>query len=222
MNVSTDKSIQPPTMVSEKPLVSEKPIVSEHPSPQGPQDVLIYHVADPLELLRILTSKKIQSASDLRKKESFTLYPGIPDGVTLCTRDELISKFSGGFAIVFDRTKIDGYFVPQSPIFSESLHLGGTKRGLDLSQSEEILSLSSRLRIEHPELSDRDLHQYAQTRNKQAFNEFGIQLPYVTIDYIDFNAEEYQKQSAEVLYDYFVTHAYRLFSEVDHDIALSK
>ena len=55
MNVSTDKSIQPPTMVSEKPLVSD---TFSNVSPQGPQDVLIYHVADPLELLRILTSKK--------------------------------------------------------------------------------------------------------------------------------------------------------------------
>ena len=216
MNVSTDKSIQPLTMVSEKPLVSE------NPSPQGPQDVLIYHVADPLELLRILTSKKIQSVSDLKKKESFTLYPGIPDGVTLCTRDELILKFSGGFAIVFDRTKIDGYFVPQSPIFSESLHLGGIKGGLDLSLSEEILSLSPSLKIEHPELSDRDLHTYAKKRNTQALTEFGIQLPSVTTHYCDFNAEEYQKQSAKIIKDYFIASAKELLSEVKHDIALSK
>ena len=209
-------------MNSSTELFQPHDIVSENPSPQGPQDVLIYHVADPLELFRILTSKKVKSVKCLKAENSLTLYPQIPDGVTLCTERELSLEFSGGFAIVFDRTKINNYYVPGSPFFSESLHLGGKKGGLELSQCERIECLSSDFRIAHPQLSDKDLHEYARTRNPLAFSEFSIELPSVTEAYSGFDAEKYQIESAQIIKQHLIDNAAELLSGVKHDIDLGK
>jgi len=217
--LNTDKTLLAHLFDSEQEGVVDRSLVRS-------EDVLIYHVADPLELLRILLKNRIESATELSPKQSFTLYPQIPDGVTLCTLGECAATYRSGFAIEFDRSEIPGYYVPQSSLFADSRwgQFGGVKGAIELDRvsSLTIRSLSWDLRVEHPVLTARDLHVYAISRNVQAREEFGIGLPVVPgLDkFCDFSPESYQTESARILFDYFSQHIFDLFSGVKHDIGL--
>lgn len=188
-------------------------------------DVLIYHVTDVLELLRILTRNKIEAANELKATSSFTLYPQIADGVTLYTPSEARLYLSSGFLIVFDRSQIASYYLPQSQLFTNAsrLHVGGIRGELNLSETraEFISALSLSCTLEHPLLTNVDLHAYALTRNIQAKDEFGIVLPAVPDRYYDFDVSSYQAGSHKVLVDYIFQNSSNLLRhDVNCDIRL--
>lgn len=170
-------------------------------------DYLYYVCHDPFELFDIFEPRNkqdrtffrpgvIESADSLQQDSSLTLYPMIPDGVSLYTPEDVRAGFRSGIALVFDKADLeDRYYLPHFHQYNNNTPVlaGGVMGSIDLSliKPSYIFSLGHRFELTHPMLTIDDLAKYTQSRKSIVKNRFSVDLPEITTISSSADVKEY-------------------------------
>ena len=165
----------------------------------GLSESLVYHAADPLEVLQIIKNQRIPAANELTEDNSFCLYPRVYDGVTLMKPADVREYFRRGFLFVFNKNDLPGYFETHPHLYNNNsiIQVGGVRGSIEFSQitPELLINLTPDFRLEHPMFTAQDLHHYAMLRVINAKKQLGIDLPAVTADFNEFDCNAYFTES---------------------------